>query len=105
MISGQEKLRIFRDTDTASGTPLDRYFCTVCGSNVILATGDPEKSKRIVIVALGTLDEDIHWCKLPLAMIPPLDNISLLVPKEEFFPEQKRHWVAGINKTQTKAKL
>lgn len=31
VIEGEDKLKEFVDTKTLSGTPLSRYFCSVCG--------------------------------------------------------------------------
>ncbi|KAF5359711.1 hypothetical protein D9756_002855 [Leucocoprinus leucothites] len=89
VVKGQDKLKLFRDKGTASGVALDRHFCTGCGSNVLLETTDPELRKKFIIVALGTLDEEMHW-----------------LPNKELFLEQKRHWVTGIHtKSKPKHKL
>lgn len=61
VVKGEEKLKVYRDTDTASGIALDRQFCTECGSNVFLATTDPELGQAFIIVALGTLDDEMTW--------------------------------------------
>ncbi|KIK02201.1 hypothetical protein K443DRAFT_131996 [Laccaria amethystina LaAM-08-1] len=36
VIEEKDELSCFRDTNTSSGIPLKRYFCSNCGSNVFL---------------------------------------------------------------------
>jgi hypothetical protein len=103
IVEGQGKLKVYCDKDTASGTPLNRQFCTECGSNVLLSTADPERGKKFIIVALGTLEDEIDWSESTL-----LGRQSLLlmvfsfqpVPKNQLFSEEKRHWVSGIQMDQ-----
>ncbi|KXN82130.1 hypothetical protein AN958_03184 [Leucoagaricus sp. SymC.cos] len=85
LVSGQEKLKVFLDKGTTSGVPLSRHFCRECGSNVVNVSKDPEKSKQYIAVAMGSLDDDMHW-----------------LPTGQFFPEQKRHWVVGIHMAEAK---
>jgi hypothetical protein len=103
VVEGQGKLKMYSDKNTASGTSLDRQFCTECGSNVLLSTGDPELGKKFIDVALGTLDDEIDWSESTLLgrSSPLLIVFSLPpVPKRQLFSEGKRHWVSGIEMDQ-----
>ncbi|TFK34247.1 Mss4-like protein [Crucibulum laeve] len=88
ILKGEDKLKRYRDEDTASGIPLDRFFCTECGSNIFLSSS--READDIHIVALGTLDDqETPW-----------------IPKREMWPEQRRPWVKGIEvQNKPKAKL
>ncbi|KAF9470482.1 hypothetical protein BDN70DRAFT_821319 [Pholiota conissans] len=61
-IQGADLLKSFPDLNTESGTPLNRFFCSVCGSNVFLRS-DPSGTRYddIHIIALGTLDAPVEW--------------------------------------------
>jgi len=87
VLGGEEHLTFYRDTDTASGFPLDRYFCINCGSNVFLQSSQP-RGKTIRIVTLGSLDNPTDW-----------------VPKVEVWPEHRQHWIKGIDLQKKFAKL
>ncbi|KAF8149149.1 Mss4-like protein [Crassisporium funariophilum] len=88
VLQGDDYLKSYRDCDTASGSPLDRYFCTECGSNVFLGSVSKAGSS-LRIVTMGTLDTEVEW-----------------LPHKELFPEQKRKWVEGINiSSKVRAKL
>jgi hypothetical protein len=107
VMAGQDKLKVFRDRNTASGVALDRQFCIECGSNVFLSTAHPERGKKFVIVALGTLDQKFDWCKSDLVCAFSLQLISstYIAPAKELFPEQKCHWVSGIHCLEPRPKL
>jgi len=45
---------IYRDTDTSSGNPVDRMFCSNCGSQIF---SRPSLDKGRLIVKAGTLDD------------------------------------------------
>ncbi|TFK21244.1 hypothetical protein FA15DRAFT_85531 [Coprinopsis marcescibilis] len=76
---GKDLLRAYRDEETASGIPIDRYFCSVCGSNIYLQSS--HKKNKWVVVGLGTLDSE---------------ECSRWGPHKELFPEQRRTWIQGI---------
>jgi len=80
VIKGKEKVKVFEDKKTTSGVALARQFCSECGSSVFITSTDPEQSKKFIIVALGTLDQETDW-----------------LPKAELFADQRRHWVNGIH--------
>jgi hypothetical protein len=61
IIDGKDKLKGYKDHVTQSGVPLNRQFCTVCGSNVFINSTAPDAEKKFIIVALGTLDEEVSW--------------------------------------------
>ncbi|KJA25147.1 hypothetical protein HYPSUDRAFT_38115 [Hypholoma sublateritium FD-334 SS-4] len=82
ILAGEDMLKFYADPGTASGTPLNRYFCGNCGSNVFLRSQIKVlngKKNDLHIVALGTLDEVAEW-----------------KPNTEIFKEQKTHFVTGI---------
>ncbi|KIM37279.1 hypothetical protein M413DRAFT_77269 [Hebeloma cylindrosporum] len=86
VVSGEEKLKVFADLDTASGAPLHRYFCTECGSNIFFRP----TSKRALeldykLISSGTLNEEVDW-----------------VPEAEMWPECRRGFVKGIQTRPTK---
>ena len=63
-MAGEDSLKFYADPGTASGTPLNRYFCVNCGSNVFLRSQIKElngKKNDLHIIALGTLDEVAEW--------------------------------------------
>ncbi|KAF8987041.1 Mss4-like protein [Cyathus striatus] len=87
IVQGADKVKCYRDNETKDGFPLDRFFCTECGSNLFLRP--TRKESQIKIVALGTLNDEVNW-----------------FPRMEMFPEQKRAFVHGIEVDRTpKAKL
>ncbi|EKM77882.1 hypothetical protein AGABI1DRAFT_107699 [Agaricus bisporus var. burnettii JB137-S8] len=89
VVEGGDKMKAYRDNDTESEIPVDRRFCTNCGSNVFMNSAEPEAEKKFIIICLGTLDEKVSW-----------------QPKTQLFPHEQRHWVAGINTLVTpKSKL
>jgi hypothetical protein len=62
----QGELKLFLDTDTASGNTVSRYFCGNCGSPIYSAIPD---QPEMVFVKTGTLDDtstfapQFHaWC-------------------------------------------
>ena len=54
---GGHLLKAFEDKATASGYPIQRWFCTSCGSNVYMRPTRPKS--RVVVVGLGGLDSYI----------------------------------------------
>ena len=98
--SGAEKLKVFADSDTASGARIDRYFCTECGSNVFLRpTNKRALELDYKIVSYGTLNEEVDWSKsFPAA--PPI--ILLTVPQTEMWQEYRSSFVKGIEIRQPK---
>lgn len=62
---GEEMLSVYPDQATWNGSTLHRYFCSHCGSNVFLRSTDKVAvEQRIIIIALGTLDDDVDWSTL-----------------------------------------
>ncbi|KAG2017279.1 DUF636 domain-containing protein [Coprinopsis cinerea AmutBmut pab1-1] len=83
--NGQDLIRSFKDKGTASGILINRFFCSVCGSNVYLASTHPKN--KFVVVGLGTLDDEhVGW-----------------VPDKEWFDEQRRPWIEGIQLRESKS--
>ncbi|TEB31703.1 hypothetical protein FA13DRAFT_1663448 [Coprinellus micaceus] len=74
---GKENLRAFVDTNTASGIPINRWFCAGCGANIYMQSTDATRAKVIVIQS-GGIDGNV---------------VSEWVPDTEMFPEQRRTWV------------
>ncbi|KAF8952805.1 Mss4-like protein [Flammula alnicola] len=80
VVEGEDKLKVFPDPETASGAPLDRYFCSECGSNVFLRpTNKRALELDYKIISHGTLNEEVDW-----------------VPQVEVWPELRRPYVKGI---------
>ncbi|KAF5327485.1 hypothetical protein D9619_005132 [Psilocybe cf. subviscida] len=88
---GKDTLRSYADPETATGVPLHRYFCSKCGSNVLLRSEAslPENitgpRSDVAIVALGTVDKDHPW-----------------KPRVELWPELRRPFVTAIDTTKPK---
>ncbi|KIK00453.1 hypothetical protein K443DRAFT_679171 [Laccaria amethystina LaAM-08-1] len=78
VFEGKDQLSCFRDTNTASGVALRRYFCSKCGSNVLLSS--EQKDNNLTIVTFGTIDDKVAW-----------------FPRKERFPEHMLPFVKGIN--------
>ncbi|MGD8833188.1 MAG: GFA family protein [Pseudomonadales bacterium] len=64
LTSGEPKL--YQDTDTDSGNPVERYFCGNCGSPIYSAV---QSSPEMIFLKTGTLDDtsdfkpQFHaWC-------------------------------------------
>jgi len=87
LLKGEEHLKFYRDNDTDSGFPLDRYFCINCGSNMFLQSNQ-KAGNAIRIVTLGSLDIPTDW-----------------VPKLEHWPEHRQHWIKEIELKKKIAKL
>lgn len=62
---GQDKLRLYDDRDTDAGFPLQRQFCSDCGSNVFVKPGR-ETLASLLFVTMGTMDVDVaaKWGKV-----------------------------------------
>ncbi|KIK62127.1 hypothetical protein GYMLUDRAFT_42123 [Collybiopsis luxurians FD-317 M1] len=56
MKTGEDVLKVFYDTNTNSGRPLARYFCSNCGSNVYLRQS-PELPRSDVYIVQGPMIE------------------------------------------------
>ncbi|GLB36749.1 putative glutathione-dependent formaldehyde-activating enzyme [Lyophyllum shimeji] len=54
---GSEDVKVYRDTDTASGNVLLRSFCPSCGASLFLGND----KKEFTIVSFGTIEEDVDW--------------------------------------------
>ena len=64
LLVGEDNLKLYADPDTTSGTPLNRYICVNCGSNVFLRSQKKElngKENDLHVIAVGTLDEVAEW--------------------------------------------
>ncbi|KAL6716572.1 hypothetical protein ACLMJK_006139 [Lecanora helva] len=78
-------LKIYRDSDTDSGSTITRQFCGDCGSN--LFAGNDEKMPDAILVCGGTLNDEEN-----------LLGEEALTPKLEFYCKDRRAWVEGGNK-------
>ena len=75
-ITGQPK--IYQDTNTDSGTPVERSFCGNCGSPIYSATS---KAPGMLIVKLGLFDDipkpaTEGYCKSMSSWEKPVDGIK-----------------------------
>ncbi|KAJ3548996.1 hypothetical protein NMY22_g1044 [Coprinellus aureogranulatus] len=92
IVTGRNDLRSYEDAETASGSPIKRWFCASCGSNVYMEPTNP-KAATLVVLQSGGIDGDA---------------VSEWVPDGEWFTEQKRKWVECAIKPssrRTKSKL
>jgi len=54
---GSDLLKTFQDSQTASGFPMLRYFCSECGWNLFMRPGDKVSTEMgLKIVSYGCLD-------------------------------------------------
>jgi hypothetical protein len=65
---GSDQLRIFEVTQTASGFPMLKSFCSKCGSNIFMQPGDKvSKEMGLKIISYGCMDceeGDGRWGEL-----------------------------------------
>jgi hypothetical protein len=59
LLSGQEDLKVYADPATQSTQPLDRHFCSNCGSNIMATT--PVVPAIVSIFAGGWAKEVDDW--------------------------------------------
>jgi hypothetical protein len=78
LTSGSDVIKEYKDSDTASGNILTRWFCGNCGSPVYL---ENEKFKGLVIVYSGGLDDTA---------------IKDGKPAGELFAHNSRGWFPGV---------
>ena len=62
---GKENLRAFVDTNTASGIPINRWFCAGCGASMYMQSTDATRAKAIVVQSGGIDGEGVsEWGEL-----------------------------------------
>ncbi|KAJ3784536.1 Mss4-like protein [Lentinula aff. detonsa] len=90
LISGQDALKSYQDTDTDTGKPLSRFFCSNCGSNVFFRMS-PDLPRSDVYLIQG----------------PAIEGSEIWTPRKESFPTHKLPWVKHIEtrSTEKKSKL
>ncbi|KAJ4470831.1 Mss4-like protein [Lentinula aciculospora] len=84
MIAGQDALSFFQDTDTDTGKPLSRYFCSKCGSNVFFRMS-PDLPRSDVHIVQGSA----------------IEGSEIWAPRKESFLTNRLPWV---NSLETKPK-
>ncbi|KAF2416558.1 hypothetical protein EJ08DRAFT_99253 [Tothia fuscella] len=77
LTEGKDAIKSYKDTNTISGNPLIRWFCSNCGSPIYLENG---KFKGLVIVYSGGIDGDLRH----------------KTPAGELFGHNKRNWFSGV---------
>jgi len=77
ILSGEDKIKCHKDSNTKSGIELSRYFCGDCGSPVYLT--NPE-FQGLVVLYTGCIDTDAKHER----------------PRGEMFGENTRKWFAGV---------
>lgn len=73
-----KEVKVYTSTATSSGNPLEKYFCSLCGSGLYIRAKAAEK---IVVVTSGTLDD-------------PVD--ATIQPMQETFCVDRRQWLKPI---------
>ena len=81
-IAGAENIKTYSDTNTNTGTPLIRSFCSICGSPVAIRTGiQPDQ----IFIPSGTFDDR---------------NLCNQVPLIENFVEERMTWLGQVAERQ-----
>ena len=63
---GKENLRAFVDTNTASGVPINRWFCAGCGANIYMQSTNANRGRAIVVQSGGIDGNAVsEWGELP----------------------------------------
>lgn len=100
---GKDVLTAYTDPETASGVPVNRFFCKYCGSNVYMRStdwhdddelvtsssskaGGTRKRGSIIVLHVGGIDESAAGSA----------SLHDWVPDRELFPEQKLKWVKEV---------
>ncbi|KAJ3895346.1 Mss4-like protein [Lentinula edodes] len=77
--AGQDALKFFQDTDTDTGKPLSRYFCSNCGSNVFFRMS-PDLPRSDIYIVQG----------------PAIEGSEIWAPRKESFLANKLPWVKHL---------
>lgn len=80
--SGKDKVKIYADTSSKSGSTINRSFCTDCGSRLWNQFSNPGYTAEIIAVASGALD---------------LGDEELLAwkPEREYYCARKGSWLGS----------
>ena len=87
--SGKEHVKTYKDTNTDSGSSLDRNFCSNCGSTLSIQNTTNPKMKDNIVICAGTID----------------DNYKDFMPQSELFPQRRHAWIPELKKKSSKPKM
>ncbi|KAE9401006.1 hypothetical protein BT96DRAFT_919136 [Gymnopus androsaceus JB14] len=87
--AGQDVLKRYQDTNTKTGKPLSRHFCSNCGSNLFLRISPDLPRSDVVIISNPAIDGGHVW-----------------KPRKESFPTERFSWIKHLEmKSKEKSKL
>lgn len=88
MIDPRSLLKAYEDHSTGSGNTLTRYFCSQCGSSMLIKPPHFPGMPQAIVVMSGTVDD--------LDKKKKVEN-SRWVPQAELFCDAgKRGWLPGV---------
>lgn len=96
VVEGKQNIKEYSDTDTDSGAPLTRSFCTNCGSSLFMKPSIP-KYADVILVPSGLIEDTSEWGKSMVILYEPFIDLIATVPKCELYSDEKRGWISVLD--------